>query len=62
MLGAIANQNNQILKFSTKNDLTWNAMSGKWIEKTFGHKVTTSKIWHDVLVTVMKGQSDDPVA
>jgi len=58
MLGEIATQNNFMLKFANKHDLTWNHVKAHWFTKTFGHPVQTKKVWRDVLVAVKKGKNN----
>lgn len=54
MLGEIAKQNSNILKFAQEHDLTWNYFTPKWINKNFGQTTEIKQTWPDVLVTLLK--------
>jgi hypothetical protein len=54
MLGEIAKQNNNILQFASKHDLTWSYFTPKWIEQNFGQTMEVNKRWPDILVTLLK--------
>lgn len=54
MLGMIAEQNANILKFAHTHDLTWNYFTPKWIEQHFNQYIEVEKQWSDILVTLLK--------
>lgn len=54
MLGKIAEQNANILKFAHKHDLTWNYFTTRWIEQNFEQHIEVKQQWSDVLVTLLK--------
>lgn len=54
MLGEIAKQNNNILQFASKHDLTWSYFTPKWVEQNFGQTMEVNKQWPDILVTLLK--------
>jgi hypothetical protein len=54
MLGEIGKQNNNILKFASEHDLTWNYFTPKWVEQNFGQRIEVNKKWSDILVTLLK--------
>jgi hypothetical protein len=54
MLGEIAEQNNNILQFASKHDLTWNYFTSKWIKQNFGQTTEVINQWPDILVTLLK--------
>jgi hypothetical protein len=54
MLGEIAKQNSNILKFAQDHDLTWNYFTPKWINKNFGQTIDMTKVYPDILVTILK--------
>jgi hypothetical protein len=54
MLGKIAEQNANILKFAHTHDLTWNYFTLRWIEQNFGQTTEINKTWPDILVTLLK--------
>jgi len=54
MLNEIIKQNNSILEFSQKNNLTWSHISGSWIEDNFGKYVEPTVQLPDTLVTLLK--------
>ena len=54
MLGEIAKQNNNILQFASKHDLTWNYFTPKWIKQNFGQTTEINKQWPDILVSLLK--------
>jgi hypothetical protein len=54
MLGEIAKQNNNILQFASKHDLTWSYFTPKWIEQNFGQPMEVNKQWPDILVALLK--------
>jgi hypothetical protein len=54
MLGEIAKQNNNILQFASKHDLTWHYFTTNWIEQNFGHRVEVKQTWPDILVALLK--------
>lgn len=57
MLGEIATQNDRMLKFAHKHNLTWNYYNQKWILDNFGQEVKITRPWNqwdDVLVTILK--------
>ena len=54
MLGAIAEQNNGILEFAHKHNLTWNYFNDEWISKTFQQQLKVERSWPDILVTILK--------
>lgn len=54
MLGKIAEQNANILKFAHTYDLTWNYFTPKWIEENFNQHIEVEKQWSDILVTLLK--------
>jgi len=51
---AIAEQNNNILKFAHKHNARWNYYTTEWIEETFGLDIEIDDIFDDVLVTIIK--------
>jgi hypothetical protein len=54
MLGEIAKQNNNILQFASKHDLTWNYFTPKWIKQNFGQTIEINRQWPDILITLLK--------
>lgn len=54
MLGEIAKQNANILKFAHTYDLTWNYFTPKWIEENFKQTIEVKQQWSDILVTLLK--------
>lgn len=54
MLGEIAKQNDNILKFAQEHDLTWNYFTSKWIKKQFNQTIEVNRTWPDILVTLLK--------
>lgn len=54
MLAEIIQQNAAILEFGAKMDAKWSYFTADWIEETFGHRATPSRIHPDILVTVIK--------
>ena len=54
MQHAIAEQNNCILKFAHKHNLTWNYFNSSWIEHNFNQTLSVEKSWPDILVTILK--------
>ena len=55
MLGEIAIQNDEILKFAHAHDLTWSSFTDHWIFENFAHAATVRDTSHDMLVAVFKG-------
>lgn len=55
MLCHIQQQNQAMLEWSIKNDLTWSAFTPTWVKNTFGEALDFNERWSDVLVTVYKG-------
>lgn len=58
MAKQIAIQNDNMLKFAHKHDLTWSYYTERWIEQEFGQKITIDRPkeqWNDILVTMYKG-------
>lgn len=54
MLGKIAEQNANILKFAHTHDLTWNYFTPRWVEENFNQQVNLPKIYDDILVALLK--------
>lgn len=54
MLCEIVRQNQAIMRFAQKHDLTWRHISGQWIEEHFGQYVEPSRRDHDTLVALLK--------
>ena len=54
MLGEIVKQNTDILQFASNHELTWNYFTPKWIAKQFGQEIDMTKIYPDILVTILK--------
>lgn len=54
MLGEIAKQNNNILQFASKHDLTWSYFTSQWIKQNFGQTAEIKQTWPDILVTLLK--------
>lgn len=54
MLGEIAEQNANILKFAQQHDLTWNYFTAKWIQENFKQTIEVKQQWSDILVTLLK--------
>jgi hypothetical protein len=54
MLGKIAEQNANILKFAQKHDLTWSYFTPRWIEQNFKQTIEVKHTWSDILVTLLK--------
>ena len=54
MLGKIAEQNANILKFAQKHDLTWSYFTSRWIEQNFKQTIEVKQTWSDILVTLLK--------
>jgi hypothetical protein len=62
MLGEIASQNDQMLKFAYDNDLQWSSCNTRWIKENFGYEVDIEKRknWRGILVTILKqGNSNE---
>jgi hypothetical protein len=54
MLGKIAEQNANILKFAHTHDLTWSYFTPRWIEQNFKQTIEVKQTWSDILVTLLK--------
>lgn len=54
MLNEIIKQNNCMFEFSKKHDLSWNHISGNWIENNFGQYVEPTVKLPDTLVALLK--------
>jgi hypothetical protein len=54
MLCEIVKQNQGIMKFAKKYDLTWRHISGNWIRDNFGLYVEPTRQDPDTLVTILK--------
>jgi hypothetical protein len=54
MLGKIAEQNANILKFAHTHDLTWSYFTPRWIEQHFNQTTEVKHTWSDILVTLLK--------
>jgi hypothetical protein len=54
MLGKIAEQNANILKFAHTHDLTWSYFTPRWIEQNFKQTIEVKHTWSDILVTLLK--------
>jgi hypothetical protein len=54
MLGEIAKQNNNILQFASKHELTWNYFTQEWVTENFGQELNITKTYPDILVTILK--------
>jgi hypothetical protein len=54
MLGKIAEQNANILKFAHTHDLTWSYFTSRWIEQNFKQTIEVKHKWSDILVTLLK--------
>lgn len=54
MLNEIMKMNQDILKFSQKHDLSWNHISGSWIEENFGKYIEPTVKLPDTLVALLK--------
>lgn len=54
MQKAIAEQNDQILKFACRHGATWSYFTNEWIYSNFGADVEPSKVHTDILVTIIK--------
>jgi len=54
MLGEIAKQNANILKFAHDYNLTWNYFTPRWIEQHFNQQIEVKQTWPDILVTLLK--------
>lgn len=54
MLAGIARENNCILEFGHRHNVTWNYFSKSWIKDNFNQDVELDKFWPDILVTLLK--------
>lgn len=54
MMGMIAEQNANILKFAYQYNLTWNYFTPNWIEQNFKQHIEVNQQWSDILVTLLK--------
>lgn len=54
MMAAIAKQNEEILKYAHSANATWNYFTEQWVLDNFGHSVSITKTFPDILVTVIK--------
>ena len=54
MLGKIAEQNANILKFAHTHNLTWSYFTPRWIERNFKQTIEVKHTWPDILVTLLK--------
>lgn len=54
MLGKIAEQNANILRFASEYNLTWNYFTPSWIDNNFGQQTEVKRTWSDILVTLLK--------
>ena len=54
MLAEITKQNQAIIAFAHKHDLTWHSFTPKWIKDTFGIDVEVPNDYADVLVAILK--------
>jgi len=54
MAKAIAEQNNNILKFAHKHNLKWSYFNSEWIKETFDIDIEVNQTYDDILVTMLK--------
>jgi len=54
MMAEIASQNKAILEYACEKNATWEYFTEEWMLKTFGHSIPMTKVWPDILVTVIK--------
>jgi hypothetical protein len=54
MLAAITRQNQCILEYAHSRNATWHHFTPEWVESVFGHSVTITKTFPDILVTVLQ--------
>lgn len=54
MLSAIMQQNQAILDWAARHDLTWNYFTAQWMQKQFGSTVDVGPARNDILVTIKK--------
>jgi hypothetical protein len=57
MLSEIIQQNSAILEYGASVNAKWSYFTPDWIEETFGHRATPSRVHTDILVTVIKPDS-----
>ena len=54
MLAEIMAQNAAILEFGMINNCKWEYFTSKWIKENFGTDLDVTKVWPDILVTLIK--------
>jgi hypothetical protein len=54
MAAEITIQNDNILKFAHRHNLSWNYFTDQWIENNFNQTLTVENTWPDILVTILK--------
>ena len=54
MLTEIIRQNQAILEFGCINNCKWGYFNSAWVAENFGHTTNVTKIWPDILVTLIK--------
>ena len=54
MLGEIITQNTSILEFGMINNCAWDYFTSAWIANNIGVEINVTKIWPDLLVTLIK--------
>lgn len=54
MLAGITRENQCILEFGHKHDVTWSHFSADWVEREFGYRPEVNKVWSDILVTLIR--------
>lgn len=54
MMAGISRENQCMLEFGHRHDVTWNHFSVDWVQRQFGHRPETVKTWPDILVALLK--------
>ena len=54
MLAEITIQNNCILEFGHKHNVTWEYFTPQWLSKQFNQTVELTQTWPDILVAIIK--------
>ena len=54
MMTEIAEQNKAILEYACKKNAKWEYFTEEWMLKTFSHSIPMTKVWPDILVTMIK--------
>jgi hypothetical protein len=54
MLAEISKQNSMILEFGMINNCKWEYFTSSWIKENFNADINVSKVWPDILVTLIK--------